>query len=98
MAAGKESDFNVFLRPASRSGGTRHSGFAALIPPTKYLALYWAKTADPGALKQAAAAAQLSFTKSPAFDTNATRGYTFRAIGLLVEGERVRAARANKNK
>ena len=35
-------------------------------------------------------------TGSPAFDTKATRGYTFRAIGPVIEGDKVRATRARK--
>ena len=77
--------FRLGLKRKPRARVTRAAGRQTPRPVDRYL-------------KQAAAAAQLSFTKSPAFDTNATRGYTFRAIGLLVEGERVRAARANKNK
>jgi hypothetical protein len=67
---------------------------AASIQPTKYFALYWIKTSDPAALKQAAAAAQGTFTSSPAFDAKATRGYTYRAIGPEWNGDQVRAERA----
>jgi hypothetical protein len=106
MTEGKESEFNVFYNTHHAPEVVAIPGFvraqrmmlarttAASIPPTKYLAMYWIKTSDPLALKQAAASAQSAFTTSPAFDTKATRGYTFRAIGPLLEGEKVRAARA----
>jgi hypothetical protein len=66
----------------------------ASIQPTKYFALYWVKTSDPDALKQAATSAGATFTSSPAFDAKATRGYTYRAIGPEWNGDRVRAERA----
>ena len=66
----------------------------ASIQPTKYFALYWIETSDPGALKQAATSAQATFTSSPAFDAKATRGYTYRAIGPEWNGDQVRAERA----
>ena len=66
----------------------------AAIQPTKYFALYWIETSDPGALKQAATAAQGTFTSSPSFDAKATRGYTYRAIGPQWDGDQVRAERA----
>jgi hypothetical protein len=68
----------------------------ASIPATKYLALYWARTADPVAVQKAATLAQSAFTTSPAFDRPATRGYTFRAIGPPLEGDTVRASRQKK--
>jgi len=61
------------------------------IPASKYLALFGVETSDIAAVKQAAARPG---TSSPAFDTKATRGYTFRAIGPVIEGDKVRAARA----
>ena len=66
----------------------------ASIQPTKYLALYWAQTSDPEALKHVADAAGEKFTTSAAFNRAATRGYTYRAMGPLVEGDKVRAERA----
>jgi hypothetical protein len=68
----------------------------ASIPPTKYLALYWARTSDPVAVQKAATLGQAAFTTSPAFDRQATRGYTFRAIGPQLEGDKVRASRQKK--
>jgi len=65
----------------------------ASIPATKYFALYWFETADPAAVKQAAASARPRFTTSPAFDAARTRGYTYRAIGPMLLGDEVRAAR-----
>jgi len=70
----------VLARPSSSS-----------IPPTKHLALFKVETSDIAAVKQAATRPG---TSSPAFDTKATRGYTFRAIGPVIEGDKVRAARA----
>ncbi len=106
MTEGKEGEFNAFYNEHHAPEVVAIPGFvraqrmvlarptAASIRPTKYLAMYWIKTSDLQALKQAAASAQSSFTTSPAFDTKATRGYTFRAMGPLVEGDKVRAARA----
>jgi hypothetical protein len=62
------------------------------IPPTKYLALFRVETSDLDAVKQVASGS--GFSSSPAFDTKATRGYTFRAIGPIIEGDKVRAVRA----
>jgi hypothetical protein len=64
----------------------------ASIPATKYLALFKVLTSDLAAVKEVAA--RPGFTKSPAFDAQATRGYTFRAIGPVIEGEQVRTDRA----
>jgi hypothetical protein len=64
------------------------------IPATKYLALFRVETSDLGAVKQVASGP--GFTSSPAFDTKATRGYTFRAIGPVIEGDKVREARAKR--
>jgi hypothetical protein len=71
----------ILARPATAS-----------IPATKYLAVFKVVTSDLAAVK--AIAAGPGFTKSPAFDTQGTRGYTFRAIGPVIEGDQVRAARA----
>jgi hypothetical protein len=62
----------------------------ASIPTTKYLALFRVETSDLASLKELAP--RPGFTSSPAFDTKATRGYTFRAIGPLIDRDRVRAA------
>lgn len=108
MVEGKEAEFNDFYNRHHAPEVVAIPGFThaqrmelarpttASIPPTKYLALYWARTADPAAVQKAAAAAQANFTASPAFDRNATRGYTFRAIGPQLEGAKVRAARTQK--
>jgi hypothetical protein len=66
----------------------------ASIPATKYLALFKVETSDIAAVKQAATRPG---TTSPAFDTQATRCYTFRAIGPVIEGDKVRAARAKQS-
>jgi hypothetical protein len=105
MTEGREKEFNAFYDKHHAPEVVAIPGFVraqrmvlarpttASIPPTKYLAMYWIETSDPTAIKQAAASAQSAFTTSPAFDTKATRGYTFHAIGQLVEGDKVRAAR-----
>jgi len=103
MVEGKESEFNRFYddhhapelaaiaqrmilgRPANTS-----------IPATKYLALFRVETSDLATVKEIAS--RPGFTSSPAFDTKATRGYTFRAIGPLIEGDQVRADRATRSK
>jgi hypothetical protein len=67
----------------------------ASIAATKYLALFKVVTSDLAAVKEIAAGP--GFTKSPAFDPQATRGYTFRAIGPVIAGDQVRADRARGN-
>ena len=106
MVAGKEDEFNAFYNQHHAPEVVSIPSFfraqrmvlarptTAAVPPTKYLAMYWARTSDPAAVKQAADVAGAKFTTSPAFDRMATRGYTFRAIGPLVDGDKVRAARA----
>lgn len=64
------------------------------IPATKYLALFKVETSDLAAVKVLAAR---PVTPSPAQDVNATRGYTFRAIGPVIEGDQVRAERSAKS-
>ena len=105
MVEGKEAEFNAFYNQhhapevvaipsftrAQRMELARPT--SASIPPTKYLALYQARTADPIAVRKAATVAQAAFTTSPAFDRQATRGYTFRAIGPRLDGDKVRASR-----
>jgi hypothetical protein len=104
MVEGKENEFNAFYDNHHAPELAAIPGFVsaqrmilarpstASIPATKYLALFKVETSDLAAVKQVAAGP--GFTSSPAFDTKATRGYTFRAIGPIVEGDRVRAARA----
>ena len=104
MVEGKESEFNRFYDDHHAPELAAIPGFVsaqrmilarptnAAIPATKYLALFRVETSDLASVKELAA--QPGFTSSPAFDTKATRGYTFRAIGSLIDGDRVRDARA----
>jgi len=103
MVQGKEQEFNRFYDDHHAPELAAIPGFtsaqrmilarptAATIPATKYLALFKVETSDLTAVKKIAAGP--GFTASPAFDREATRGYTFRAIGPVVEGDRVRATR-----
>jgi hypothetical protein len=104
MVEGKESEFNRFYDDHHAPELAAIPGFIsaqrmilarptnASIPATKYLALFRVETSDLASVKEIAA--QPGFTSSPAFDTRATRGYTFRAIGPLIAGDQVRAARS----
>ena len=108
MVEGKEPEFNLFYDNHHAPELAAIPGFVsaqrmvlarpanASIPATKYLALFKVETSDLAAVKEIAAGP--GFTKSPAFDTQATRGYTFRAIGPVIEGDKVRAARARSAK
>jgi hypothetical protein len=103
MVDGKEGEFNEFYDNHHAPELAAIPGFVSAqrmilarpstgsIPASKYLALFRVETSDIAAVKQAATRPG---TSSPAFDTKATRGYTFRAIGPVIEGDRVRAARA----
>lgn len=103
MVEGKEDEFNTFYDNHHAPELAAIPGFVSAqrmilarpstssIPATKYLALFKVETSDLPAVKQAATRPG---TASPAFDTKATRGYTFRAIGPVIEGDKVRAARA----
>jgi len=103
MVEGKERDFNLFYDQHHAPELAAIPGFVsaqrmilarpttASIPATKYLALFKVETSDLAAVKQAATKPG---TTSDAFDTKSTRGYTFRAIGPVIEGDKVRAARA----
>jgi hypothetical protein len=105
MVEGKENEFNLFYDQHHAPELAAIPGFVsaqrmilarpstASIPATKYLALFKVETSDIAAVKQAATRPG---TSSPAFDTQATRGYTFRAIGPVIEGDKVRAARAKR--
>ena len=105
MVDGKEDEFNTFYDHYHAPELAAIPGFVGAqrmilarpsnssIQPTKYLALFRVETSDLEAVKQVAAGP--GFTSSPAFDTMATRGYTFRAIGPIIEGDKVRAASAN---
>jgi len=105
MTEGKEREFNLFYDQHHAPELAAIPGFisaqrmilarptTASIPATKYLALFKVETSDIAAVKQAATRPG---TTSTAFDTKATRGYTFRAIGPVIEGNKVRAARAKK--
>jgi hypothetical protein len=107
MVEGRESDFNLFYDNHHAPELAAIPGFvsaqrmilarpsSASIPATKYLALFRVETSDLAAVKQVASGP--GFTSSPAFDTKATRGYTFRAIGPVIEGDSVRAARAKQH-
>jgi hypothetical protein len=107
MAEGMERDFNLFYDNHHAPELAAIPGFVSAqrmilarpsnssIPATKYLALFRVETSDLTAVKQVASGP--GFTSSPAFDTKATRGYTFRAIGPVIEGDRVRAARAKQH-
>jgi hypothetical protein len=103
MVDGKEDEFNKFYDEHHAPELAAIPGFVSAqrmilarpstssIPGTKYLALFHVETSDLAAVKQAATRPG---TSSPAFDTKATRGYTFRAIGPVIYGDEVRAARA----
>jgi hypothetical protein len=103
MVDGKEDEFNAFYDNHHAPELAAIPGFVSAqrmilarpsnssIPASKYLALFRVETSDIAAVKQVAARPG---TSSPAFDTKATRGYTFRAIGPVIEGDKVRAGRA----
>jgi hypothetical protein len=103
MVDGREDEFNAFYDNHHAPELAAIPGFVSAqrmilarpstssIPATKYLALFRVETSDIAAVKEAAARPG---TTSPAFDGKATRGYTFRAIGPVIEGDKVRAARA----
>jgi hypothetical protein len=107
MTEGMEREFNLFYDNHHAPELAAISGFVSaqrmilarpsngLIQATKYLALFRVETSDLAAVKQVASGP--GFTSSPAFDTKATRGYTFRAIGPVIEGDSVRAARAKQH-
>ena len=102
MVDGKEDEFNDFYDHHHAPELAAIPGFVSAqrmilarpstgsIPATKYLAMFRVETSDLAAVKQAATRPG---TSSPAFDTKATRGYTFRAVGPVIEGDKVRAAR-----
>jgi hypothetical protein len=102
MVEGREDQFNQFYDQHHAPELAAIPGFVsaqrmilarpstASIPATKYLALFRVETSDLAAVKQAATRPG---TTSDAFDTKATRGYTFRAIGPVIEGDQVRAER-----
>lgn len=106
MVDGKEDEFNLFYDKHHAPELAAIPGFVsaqrmilarpstASIPATKYLALFKVETSDLAAVKKVAGGP--GFTSSPAFDTRATRGYTFRAIGPVTEGDKVRAARSTR--
>jgi hypothetical protein len=104
MVEGREPEFNQFYDEHHAPELAAIPGFVsaqrmilarpstASIAATKYLALFKVVTSDLAAVKEIAAGP--GFTKSPAFDTQATRGYTFRAVGPVIAGDQVRADRA----
>jgi hypothetical protein len=61
------------------------------IASTKYLALFHVETSDLAAVKKVAV---MGGTPNPGQDYKATRGYTYREIGPLLQGDQVRAERA----
>jgi hypothetical protein len=63
----------------------------ARIKATKYLALFTVETSDLAAVKKVAV---MGGTPNPAQDFKATRGYTYRALGPVLDGDRVRAEQA----
>jgi hypothetical protein len=107
MVPGKEDEFNEFYDKHHAPELAAIPGFisaqrmilarpsTASIPASKYLALFRVETSDLAAVKQEAAKPG---TRSPAFDSDATRGYTFRAMGPVIEGDKVRAQRAKKGR
>jgi hypothetical protein len=108
MVEGKEREFNQFYDNHHAPELAAIPGFVssqrmilarpsnASIPATKYLALFRVETSDLAAVKEIAS--RPGFTSSPAFDTRATRGYTFRAIGAVIDGDHVRATRARSGR
>jgi len=65
------------------------------IPTTKYLTLFMIETSNITAGLKALAGQ--SSHPNPALDTNSTRAYTYRAIGAMMEGDKVRADRVSSN-
>lgn len=108
MVEGTEREFNQFYDDHHAPELAAIPGFVsaqrmilarpsnASIPATKYLALFRVETSDLAAVKEIAS--RPGFTSSPAFDTRATRGYTFRAIGAVIDGDHVRAARTRSGR
>ena len=108
MVEGKEREFNQFYDDHHAPELAAIPGFVsaqrmilarpsnASIRGTKYLALFRVETSDLAAVKEIASSPR--FTSSPAFDTRDTRGYIFRAIGPVIEGDHVRAVRAQHNR
>ena len=100
---GKEDEFNTWYDNTHAPDLAGSPGFVSAqrmilergsakgIPATKYLALFKIETSDIAATLKTLAARPSH--PSPAFDSAATRGYTFRAIGPVIEGDKVRAAR-----
>jgi hypothetical protein len=103
---GKEDEFNSWYDQTHAPDLAGSPGFVSAqrmilarpstssIPATKYLAMFTMETSDIAAVLKTLAARPSH--PSPAFDSQGTRGYTFRAIGPVIEGDKVRAARAGK--
>ena len=102
--AGREEEFNTWYDVHHAPDLAGSPGFvsaqrmilarpsAGSIPGTKYLAMFRIETSDIGAVLKTLAAQPSS---GPSLnDPNLTRGYTFREIGPVIEGDKVRAARA----
>jgi hypothetical protein len=66
----------------------------ASVKGTKYLALFTIETTDLAAVKKGTSA---PVTPNPGQDREATRGYTFRALGSAIQGDHVRADRAARS-
>lgn len=61
-----------------------------------YLMVFRIETADLAATFSEFGALAPKMTMTPAFDGDRTFGYTYKAIGPLLDGDRIRAGRANK--
>ena len=104
---GKEEEFNTIydryhaIELASIPGFTSAQRMilarprSTRVPATKYLAVFQVETSDLAAVKELTSK---PVTPNPGQDVPATRGYTFRAIGPLLQGDQVRADRAAAQK
>ena len=61
--------------------------------PTKYLVIFRAKASDFAKVAADFQTRAPKMSMSPAFDGSTTQGYTYRALGPLIEGDAVRAER-----
>jgi len=64
------------------------------VPATKYAALFEFRTSDVDAEFQAFRHRSKAMVIEPVFDMKKTRGYTYRAIGPMLDGDTVRRERA----
>jgi hypothetical protein len=65
-----------------------------LVNPSRYLALFQIDTTDLAAVFRHRTKDTTGGEPPPAFDRKRTFGYTYKAIGPLLQGDVVRAARA----